>query len=29
MSIARQYMKELTAAEVAQNFNAQRSRFGL
>ena len=29
MSIARQYMKELTAAEVAQNFNAQRLRFGL
>ena len=29
LAVARQYMKELTAAEVAQNFKAQKSRFGI
>ena len=29
IAISRQYNKALTAAEVSQNFNAQRSRFGI
>jgi len=29
LAVARQYMKELTLEEVQQNYNAQKSRFGL